>query len=160
MRVKLIVLTLLFISACGRNKKEGLEIFNGLKFKLYENENTGPRLSGDIELYESILKEDPLHIPLYKYVKSKDYILYLGIPFNASIRELIDSNEMRKPHDALTSDSSTYFFNSYHKEKNQVVEYCRVFDKNMVYVLAVSNAEMTSDSTFTEERLSRRFIQE
>jgi hypothetical protein len=85
-------------------------------------------------------------------------LIFVGIPYNTSIKELSDYNLIHTLNQTyFESDSANYFYKTYCDKKDQITIYIRNFSNNLVYVLTVSNSGKLSDSLFNLKELSNRF---
>jgi hypothetical protein len=154
----LILITHVLSCTSNENDKE-VFLFNTLSFKLIQGENLvdiNPEIKQN---YHSYFKNTPLQIPLFKCIKTSEYTIYLGIPYNTSIEELLKLPPAGQTSDPtrLQSDSSSYFFKTQTKNTTHLSEYARVFDKNLIYIVAITNSKIISDSLFNHSELSNRF---
>jgi hypothetical protein len=164
MKVKKFLL-ILFISsflACSTSREtKEVFIFNNISFKILKNENIVDVNTLIIKEYQSFFANKKLQIPLFKCIKNKDYTMYIGIPYNTSINELINFQIMDKPvnQTEFETDSLTYFFRKKKNEGIYITEFSKVFNKNLIYILSKSNSEIVSDTLFNKTELSKRLIQ-
>ncbi len=59
----------------------------------------------------------------------------------------------------LHTDSLSYFYKTHNNDTTYISEYSKVFDKNLIYILAISNSKKIADSLFNRSELSNRFNQ-
>jgi hypothetical protein len=88
---------------------------------------------------------------------SKSYLIFIGIPFNTSVKELTNYSLTHTLNQTFfEGDSTNYFYKKYSKDKGQITTYTRNFSNNLVYILTVSNSAELSDSLFSINELSNR----
>lgn len=155
------ILFLMSFLACTSSKENEIFICNKTSFKLNEGEklvDLRPQITED---YQSHLTNRETQIPLYKCITSKDYRIYLGIPYNTSIEKLIKLQLLDQTigHGELETDSLSYFLRNQNNDTTYISKFSKGFDKNLIYILAITNSKMISDSLFKQTALSNRFIQ-
>lgn len=150
---------LLFLLRCTPSDEKELNLFNGTKFKLLEGEEVmrvNPTLEHD---YRTYFDSSAIQVPLFKCIQGKDYKIYIGVPFNTSIRGLGHErmNQTSTMSPLWDGDSTTYFFIRYPKNSLQLTEFARSMDDNILYVLVESTSSVQTDSLFTKDDLLKRF---
>jgi hypothetical protein len=159
------LITVLFITsflACTTVKeKSELPIFNNISFKLMEGESLMDLTPEIKDNYLSYFKNTNLQIPLFKSFKAEDYTIYIGIPYNTSIEKLIELQIVDQTANPiiLESDNSSYFFKKQNTDTTYISEYSMLFDKNLIYILAITDSKTISDSLLNQIELSNRFNQ-
>jgi hypothetical protein len=127
-------------------------------FKLNDGEEVVEIDSKKKEIFNSYFDKKPAQIPLFRCIKSESYLIFVGIPFNTSIKELTDYSLTHTLNQTfIEGDSTNYVYKKYSNEKENITTYTRDFSNNLVYVLTVSNSDELSDSLFNIEKLSNRF---
>jgi len=162
MKKLLSILIIISFFACTSSKKDKeVFIFNNISFKLIEGESLVDIKPKIKENYLSYFKNTNLQIPLLKSIKNKDYAIYLGIPYNTSIEKLIKFQIFRQSVNpiVLQSDTISYFLKKQNNDTTYISEYSKVFDQNLIYILAITNSKIISDSLFNQTELSNRFNQ-
>jgi hypothetical protein len=133
-------------------------LFNNISFKLNNNEKVVDIDKEKKDIFNSYFNEESIQIPLYRCIKSDNYLIFLAIPFNTSVKELADYGLTQTLNQTFyDSDSTTYFYKKCSNEKEQITIYTKNFSNNLVYVLAVSDLAELSDSLFSIEAISNRF---
>ncbi|MBE9466764.1 MAG: hypothetical protein IMY72_00415 [Bacteroidetes bacterium] len=159
------ILSILFIIsflACSKSKeKKEVPIFNNISFKLFESEKIVDIKNQITNNYQSYFTNSNIQIPLFKCVKNKDYTIYLSIPYNTSIEELTKFQIFGKTlgQKELQTDTLSYFFKKQYIDTAYISEYSKIFDENLIYILAITNSKIISDSLFNNTELSTRLIQ-
>jgi hypothetical protein len=146
------------VASCSFENKSEIGLFNGIVFKLNQDEQV-VNISGDKrDIFYGYMDKIPVSVPLFRCVETDKYVLFLGIPVGTSIKEMIDSKFSQiRNSPVIEHDSLTYFYMKHQDDKNYVTEYVKSFDKNMVYVLAISKSITLSDSLFNRKTLDARF---
>jgi hypothetical protein len=157
----LLLVAVTFLSCTSENKDNEVIIFNNISFKLSEGERLVEIESGLKEDYHSYLEGKNFQIPLFKSITGRGYALYLGIPYNTSIKRLAKFQilDQENNQSVLNTDSVSFMFKKQNNDTVFFVEYLKKFDKNMIYILAKTNSKSISDSLFTQSELSNRFNQ-
>jgi len=156
------ILFIIFFLACTPNKeKNEVFLFNDTSFKLTAGDSITDLKYQITENYQSYLTKSNIQIPLYKCILNKNYRIYIGIPYNTSIKKLIKIQIIDHPAGQveLKTDTLSYFFKHQNNDTTYISEFSKVFDKNLIYILAITNSKMISDSLFKHTELSNRFIQ-
>lgn len=149
-----IVFTLLY---CTSTDKSEVIFFNNITFELIDGEEIISIDSREKENYHSYFNNTSIQVPLFRCIKSDNYVIYLGIPINTSIKKFADF-KLEHTNNSLffESDTNSYFYISHQNDHNYISEYSRVVDDNMIYVLTVSNSLELHDSLFNMQTLSKR----
>ncbi len=143
---------------CTSKQEPSVLLFNKISFKLNDGEEVVKIDSKKKEIFNSYFDKMSVQIPLFRCIKSDSYLIFVGIPFNTSIKELTDYSLIYTLNQTFfEGDSTNYFYKTYSNEKEQITIYTRNFSNNLVYVLTVSNSAKLSDSLFNIKELSNRF---
>jgi hypothetical protein len=143
---------------CTSKQEASVLLFNKISFKLNDGEEVVKIDSKKKEIFNSYFDKMSVQIPLFRCIKSDSYLIFVGIPFNTSIKELTDYSLIYTLNQTFfEGDSTNYFYKTYSNEKEQITIYTRNFSNNLVYVLTVSNSAKLSDSLFNIKELSNRF---
>jgi len=158
------IIIYLFISltlVCCASKQDGsVLLFNRISFKLNYGEEVVKIDSKKKEIFNSYFDKNSVQIPLFRCIKSNSYLIFIGIPFNTTLKELTDFRlSQALNQNFFEGDSTSYFYKTYSNEKEQITTYARNFSNNLVYVLTVANSAELSDSLFNTKELSNRFKQ-
>lgn len=159
--LSLLLLLTSFQACTSSDQDKQILIFNSLSLKLIQGESLvdiNPEIK---EKYLSYFKNSTLQIPLFKCIKNKDYTLYLGIPYDTSIEKLVELQTIDQTSNptVLQSDTVSYLFKKQKNDTTYLSEYSKVFDQNLIYVLAVTHSKTMSDSLFNQTDLANRFNQ-
>ena len=152
------LLIALFISACSSTNDNEVVIFNNISFNLIEGEKLCFSETNNKEHYHAYFSNTDLQIPLFRCIENKDYLIYIGIPFNTSLSELVEFqilNHLESPI-SFESDTLSYFYKSHKIGTDYHIEYSKEIDKNLIYILAVTNSRAIFDSLFSHKTLSNR----
>ena len=143
---------------CTSKQASNVLLFNKISFKLNDGEEVVKIDSKKKEIFNSYFDKKSVQIPLFRCIKSDSYLIFVGIPFNTSVKELTDYSLTHTLNQTFfEGDSINYFYKTYSNEKEQITIYTRNFSNNLVYVLTVSNSAKLSDSLFNIKALSNRF---
>lgn len=158
--VILYLLISLTLVCCTSKQDESVLLFNKISFKLNNAEEV---VKIDIKkkgIFNSYFDKNDVQIPLFRCIKSDRYLIFIGIPFNTSVKELTDYSLTQSLNQTFfEGDSTNYFYKTYSNEKEQITTYARNFSNNLVYILTVTNSIELSDSLFNTKELSNRFKQ-
>jgi len=158
--VLLILIMSTVLICCTSKKDESVLLFNKISFKLNNAEEVVKIDTKKIEIFKSYFDKNDVQIPLFRCIKSDRYLIFIGIPFNTTLKELTDYSLSQALNQTFfEGDSTSYFYKTYSNEKEQITTYARNFSNNLVYVLTVANSAELSDSLFNTKELSNRFKQ-
>lgn len=143
---------------CTSKQDKSVLLFNNISFKLNDGEEVVKIDSKKKEIFNSYFDKKSIQIPLFRCIKSDNYLIFVGIPFNTSVKELTNYSLTHTLNQTFyEGDSTNYFYKTYRIEKEQITIYTRNFSNNLVYVLTVSDSVKLSDSLFNIKELSKRF---
>lgn len=135
-------------------------LFNNKALQLSKNERLAVIDSSITNNYMSFWENKPIQVPFYKYIKHKDYQLFIGLPFNTSINQawLMQSVLLKEQKLIYSSDSTTYV---YTVEKSDSMHQYELFQKNgksLFYLLAKTDTNELNDSSFSLTALQARIV--
>lgn len=158
--VILYLLISLTLVCCTSKQDESVLLFNKISFKLNNAEEVVKIDTKKKEIFNSYFDENYVQIPLFRCIKSDRYLIFIGIPFNTSVKELTDYSLTQSLNQTFfEGESTSYFYKTYSNEKEQITTYAKNFSNNLVYVLTVTNSKELSDFLFNTKELSNRFKQ-
>lgn len=142
----------------GNIPSDSFPLFNGFGFRLHRGEAISLLDSAVVNEYAKRWKGQPMQVPLYKHINHERYELFLGLPFNTSIRQawLTKSVLNQTKIQVLESDSSTFVYSVQHQDSASTYELFIEKEGNLFYILALGNNKETLDSTFSYKSLSSR----
>lgn len=156
----LLLFIVLTIICCTSKSESEIALFNDIFFVLTDEEEIISLDAKKKEDFHSYFDNKSIQIPLFRCIKTDNYLIYLGIPINTSINKLAEFKlNHTNNHSFFESDSSSYFYIAHQNEDNYITEYSIAFDNNLIYILTVSNSRELSDSLFNKKTLSKRFNQ-
>lgn len=144
------------IVCCTSHQDRSVFLFNNIAFKLNDGEELVKIDFKKKEIFNSHYDKKSNQIPLFKCIKADNYLIFIGIPFNTSLKEL-SIGSLSQTLNLLEGDSVNYVYKKYISKKESITVYTQDFSDNIVYVLTVSNSVELSDSLFNMETLSNRF---
>lgn len=148
----------LTLVCCTSKQNQSVFLFNDISFKLNEGEEVVDIDSKKKEIFNSYFDKKSVQIPLFRCIESDDYLIFVGIPLNTSIKDLAYYSLSDTLNQTFyESDSTTYFYKAYSAKKEIIKIYTRSFSNNLVYVFSVSDSATLSDSLFNMKALSNRF---
>jgi len=151
------VLLFLFF-ACNTKNNNEINLFNNNSFKLHSGESLKDITPCITEMYTEYFNTQQIQIPLFKYIKHVDYVIFIGIPYNTSIDKMVNLR-LNKPDSchAILERNTTGFFNKYKKNGYYISEYSAVLEnKSMIYISAMSYSKVISDSLFNKAEIIKR----
>jgi hypothetical protein len=152
-------ITAVIIFGCRPKQGPSIYLFNDTSFKLADGEKIIEIDSTKKESFRSFFDHKFVQIPLFRCIKSESYLIFLGIPYNTSLKKLADGG-LKEEYIVkfFESDSVNYFYRRYEKaDSGNIIVYTKNFDNNLVFVLVTSRTKTLSDSLFNKIALSNRF---
>jgi hypothetical protein len=151
------MIVLLFV-ACSPTIDNELPLFNNTKFTLYAGEAVSAVTPKIADAYAAYFIGEGIQVPLFKFVKHRNYEIFIGIPYNCSILQLIkNQTETRDCSQLYIRKDSLCFFNKYSKDGIWITESASITaDKSLFYILTIARSQKLSNSLFTQTALSGR----
>ena len=155
----LILATLLLLSSCkGTRNSNELALFNNISFFLEENERIEtitPQLSDDFQHY---YQNDHFQVPLFRCIKGAEYTIFIGLPFNTNIHDLIEFQKLLQDSviSELITDNTSYYLIERKIGDDYYMEYAINCDHNLISILAVSQDKETLNHHFNYDKISNR----
>ncbi len=154
------LVSIFFLLSCSNVKKDEIPLFNNVYFKTLAGEKSAEINPTIKENYPQYLSSDKIQIPIFKYFKHPKYEIYIGIPYNTSIKQIIQERTNSADSLSLTYkiDSLTYY-KSYEYRELFITEYAReITGKGLIYVTTISYSKDIADSVFSFSAISDRLI--
>jgi len=157
-----LILAVLIIAGCSPENTEEIAIFNEISFALHEGESIADFGDREKDQFHSYFSNTDIQVPLFKYITADDYSVYMGLPFNTSVRDISGFRLLNTPQNqsAVRTDSASYFYINHRSETNYISEFVIDIDENMIYIIAETDSPQLSDSLFNYTALSKRLNQE
>ena len=157
-RSVILILFIIIVLSCSIKKEKEISLFNNIVFEMYDGEaiiNIKPKI---LNMYTEYFNNQLIQVPLFRYIESKNYKIFIGIPYNTSIEQLIKS-QLAKPDSSrlyLKSDS-LFYFTKYVKDGFYITEYASASEnKPLIFTSTMADSQVLSDSLFNELELSKR----
>lgn len=152
----------LCIISC-KNTETSIPLFNGAEFNLEQGEESQEiDINAKNNFQNYFLEGQNFQIPLYRYITSKDYKIYIGIPYGMTIAD-IGNNKLANQDSStvkIFTDSISYCFKSHELPKAFLSEYAlRCTNDNIVYILGMTHSKDIASSKFNKEELNKRITQ-
>jgi len=109
-------------------------------------------------LYSEYFNHKQPQIPLFKYIKNIDYDIFIGIPYDTSLKKMVKTQLVKTDSSNVFFESnSNYFFKRYRKDGFYISEYATVFKNNtIIYVASMTKKKVVSDSLFNKLEIAKR----
>lgn len=144
--------------SCGSKKQHEIQLFNELTFQIYKGEAITDVNYNSKTQYFKYFNNQTIQIPLFKYIKHNDYEIFIGIPYNTSIENML-KNQLEKQDCTMTNfriDSLAYY-KKYVRDNFYITEYAtKSPSKSLIYIATISKLANLSDSLFNELELVKR----
>ena len=144
--------------SCTSKKQDEIPLFNELTFKIHDGEAIGEINSNTKNQYFKYFNNQPVQVPLFKYIKHTNYEIFIGIPYDTSIEVLVKS-QIEKQDSSINNfkSDSLYYYKNYKRDAFYITEYAaKVAGKSLIYISTMSDSRKLTDSLFNESELSNR----
>lgn len=151
-------LLLLSFFSCSMKHRNEISLFNDITFDLQAGESLQEIHPCITQMYQEYFNSKEIQIPLFKYVKHKDYVIFIGIPYCTSMDQMIKIQSEKRDicHSYLECNAKS-FLTKYKKNGYYVTEYSKVLEDNsIIYLSTMAETKEASDSLFTKLKLSGR----
>ena len=149
--------SLIFFLSCTQKDSRDLNLFNKVSYQMQAGEAisiVSPKVS---DLYKLYFNNQSIQVPLYKYIEHSKYVVFVGIPYNTSIGDLIKTKKESADCNELFFESdSASFFKKYYKDGLYVCEYATIVDKGTIYLASTTKHKEVADSLFSRLKMSNR----
>lgn len=155
------ILVLISIISCSGGKRDEIDLFNGLSFKMEEGETLANIDFITSDMYTKYFNSGNIQAPLFRHIKHAGYDIFIGIPYNTSIVAMVE-DQLERKDSAITSfrSDSLRYYKNYKRDAYYITEYAaKAANKSLIYICTMSNTKELADSLFNELKLSERIIQ-
>ncbi|MEL0651388.1 hypothetical protein V6246_08135 [Algibacter sp. TI.3.09] len=154
------IFCLLFITSCSNNNKNEIPLFNNIVIKKATGESEKPLNQLISNSHKENLNYKSIQIPLYRYLNSKNYKIFIGLPYNTTIEKMIATELKNKTDNTIYFEQdSISFIKQIKKDDNYATTYVtKIEDNSIIYFCGVSKSKKTSDSLFNKVEFSKRII--
>jgi hypothetical protein len=158
MRNAILIFILISLVSCSGNNNNRIPLYNELSFNLTEGESSTNISQKTEEKYTEYFNSGDIQMPLFKYIKHKDYEIFIGLPFQTSIAKMIQYQNSRSDSTVVNLKSNPEgYYKTYTSDSAYITEYAtEVAGKYLLFISAVTTSKELADSLFTEQRLSSR----
>ena len=112
------------------------------------------------QMYTEYFNNQQVQIPLFRYIKHPNYVIFIGIPYDTSIAKMTKT-QSEKPDSChlLLESNPKSFFNRYKKNRYYIAEYATVLENNsIVYLATLADTKEIADSLFNKSDIAKRII--
>jgi hypothetical protein len=158
MRRLILFLFLILVISCTTKNKNDIKLFNNISFEMRNGETLMDIHSSIKEMYTEYFNNQQIQIPLFKYIKHRNYIIFIGIPYETSIHKMTKI-QLEKPDSSrlFFESNNKSFFNKYKKNRFYITEYSILIENNsMIYISTMTNSKEISDSLFNKSEIVKR----
>lgn len=157
MRKIIAFFSLALLLSCSHKDSKELYLFNNASYQMQEGEfisTVRPKIN---DLYRSYFNNQSLQVPLFKYIHHSRYNVFIGIPYNTSIGNMINAKKLSSDcQDLVFEFDSHSFFKKYYKNRLYICEYATSLDKGTIYLALTTGKKEISDSLFSKQKISKR----
>jgi len=156
-RLLIYLFPVLFLSCTPKNRNE-INLFNNISFEIYAGETLMDIRPSITEMYTEYFNNQYIQIPLFKYIKHRNYVIFIGLPYDTSIDKMIKIQSEKPDSFRLFFESNpTSFYNKYQKNRYYITEYSTVLENNsIIYIATLADTKEVSDSLFNKSEISKR----
>ena len=145
--------------SCKNQGGSDLFLFNNVSFTLQQDEKVSTITNIEKDKFFSYFNEQAPQIPIYKYIKTSTYTIYIALPYNTTIQNFSNSDFLLCNRNTLTQvEDSVSHYNQYDCMGEFVSEYVVSLGGNIIYFLASTPSEAIADSLFSLDAMKNRFI--
>lgn len=143
---KLLFITLaIVISSCRqRDTNSKIVLPNGIDISLLDGEvqNRKPPAFLMDDYFSTFNANNDHQIPLYRTVEHKDYIFYIGLPYNFDLDKIFKDNLIEENYNLVKAKRKDHsIYKVYQKNNKYAVEFVKQLEKNLIYILAITDSE-------------------
>lgn len=158
MKKLIIFISIVLLCSCTKKSNNSISLFNNISFEMRNGEaltDIHPSIS---ELYSEYFNNQQTQIPLFKYIKNSNYKIFIGIPYDTSIKKMVKTKLKEPDSCRVFFESNSYsFFTKYKRDKFYITEYASVFGKGtIIYISTITDIKEISDSLFNKSNMSKR----
>lgn len=142
---------------CSPKPENEIFLSNDVFYQLEEGESTEEITQNTVELYDSLFNKKEPKIPIYKRIKHQDYTLFIGLPFQTSYEQLLETKSNQK--DSLFSEiiTDSCLFIKYQVKNSIAAEYLtKTKDNSLIYMAMLSVNPSKADSLFSLNEFKNR----
>lgn len=154
------VLFLGVFSSCTSSSADEVYLFNDLYFSLQAGEEEAPINDTVRRIYEAHFAYPNTQVPLFKYVKHRDYAIFLGLPVRASVNRMLDELVQRPDlpaADYTLENGKDFYYATYRKDSVYVAEYLKqTTDQSLVFLGLLSSDQVPGGHIAERVNLSAR----
>ncbi len=164
---KYLFILFIFIVSCNEIKQDinNISFYNGVQFMLDVNENIGMIEKSVNANYNNFFdSQNPISIPLYKYINGGNYQFFIGIALLDTIA-LLDSTKVFKSDSFLKlekhTDSTSFFYQNYQQKQQYIATYFVSINGNKFFLMGLTSDSIVFENKFNLNSMQKRFqIQE
>lgn len=147
------------LMSCTNAKRDEIPLFNKVYFKTLAGESSAEIDSTIKENYLQYLNSDKIQIPIFKFIKHPKYDIYIGIPYNTSIGQIIQERTCIADSSSICRIDSLTFYKSYKSRELYITEYAKQITENtLIYITTISYSKDVADSLFSLSAMTNRLI--
>lgn len=158
--ISLLFCAILFYS-CSSDASDGkVLLFDEIYMQVEANETIAELNKQNTDLYFSYIDNPDLQAPLFKYIKSEKYDLFIGLPVGTTFAEIKQSFKKDGILTGKLENSPTPFvYVNYSDNGKNITKYLVDLDNNLVFLILVSDTE-TIIPQAEQEAISHRLSKE
>ena len=103
--------------------------------------------------------EKKSQIPLFKCIEHDDYQLFIGLPIQTNLFDLMRDSVSNELSSQFSTDSSSYYYKIAKHENTYSMEYVQEIDEDLFYLLGISSNEKEFKEHLNLQSVQKRFYQ-
>jgi hypothetical protein len=158
MKGSLPTLLFLIIFGCSNSQENEIRLFDNLIFNYNSSETPTSPSQEEQERYKRLFNSGTVQIPLFKHIQGKNYEVFVGLPYQTSLKKLANSRILETPSNKQNfNEDSLYYFNKYEKNGSYIAEYAtKRKNDHIFFVSIISTSEEINDSLYTKDLIAKR----
>ena len=152
----LMIMIMQIMIGCDNSSQEKISFFNDVSFSLADTEQLAIIDTTIVNSYENSISTPTFQIPLKNYLEGTGYNIYLGIPYEASFRELF-STSIVKNESLISEDASE---TSFCRQYDSYTELVYSENNSLIYVLVQYDKSSEAGARLSFNDLLDRFKQD
>lgn len=157
MKKNFYILLLIFLWGCNSSNTREIKIFNQVTYKLEQNEKIKQITPSIQQEYLSYFYNSNFQVPLFRYIQSDHYKSFIGIPYQTTIKQLIDWYCLNPDScEIITStDSISILYRTYKSKNKYIAE--QVLNKNNNIIIITTDSLEFVDKRINQTEILKRF---
>jgi len=154
----MLIFIILFFVSCSSSLRFGIS----QRYYIEKSETERPLDKFVLDKYENIINIDTLNIPLNKFIRSKQYKVYIGVSFSVKANALYSVYRQDTTfsflQDKVNKDTVSVYFKKYNDYYYSLI-YNSIKD-NLTYILVMESDSVVVKNKFKDDFLIKKISNE